>query len=50
MKLPYKVREALNLVVAIAAALVVGFLAFSYAMYLQDHGCVLGTTCISLTR
>lgn len=29
---------------------IVGGGVFMYTTYLQDHGCVIGTTCISITR
>lgn len=43
-------RKFKEYVGAAIATLVCFFLVFGYVTYLQDHGCVIGTRCISITR
>ena len=50
MRFRYLLKEAFNTIVGIGIALVVGVCIFLYITNLQEHGCVIGTTCISLTR
>lgn len=46
----YRVKHYLEVAGGIIVAILFGLGVFGYVMYLQDHGCVIGTTCISVTR
>lgn len=45
----YRVKYYLEVAGGVIAALLAGALTFGYVTYLMDHGCVIGTTCISIT-
>ncbi|AVH85005.1 hypothetical protein RsoM2USA_76 [Ralstonia phage RsoM2USA] len=46
-----KVKKAVHdLLIITATCVIVGGGTYMYTTYLQDHGCVIGTTCISITR